>query len=198
MAVILCTAIVSAQTMKQKASFGFKVGANVSSFRTAVDYQDFEANLKLGQVYGAFVQIPVSAKFYIQPEFLYSQLGAKAKSNLWGDVTFRYNYFSVPVHIKYKVVKSFNVFAGADFNVLLRARQKQVYETSTITYDVNDFDFCYTAGLGTSAKKWTFDARYIHGSKDVSARPDKTTFFNQAVQFTVGYKMQHKTRKAKK
>lgn len=197
-AVLLCSSIVFGQKMKQKAAFGFKAGVNVSGFRPAVDYQDVDLGVKLGQVFGAFVQIPVSSKVFVQPEFLYSQMGAKAKSTLWSDVTFRYNYFSIPILVKYNVVKSFNVYAGIENDFLIRARQKQVYKTSTITYNVKDFDFAYTAGIGTSAKKWTFDLRYIHGSQDVSAAPGETTFYNQAVQVTIGYKLHKKAKKATK
>ncbi|MEI9807845.1 MAG: porin family protein [Bacteroidota bacterium] len=196
-AAMLCCSFVFAQ--KTKATLGFKAGVNVSSFRTAVDYSYFDKNLKLGQVFGAFVQIPVcSSRFTIQPEFLYSQLGAKGTSTPYGEATFRYNYFSIPVLVKYKVVNSFNVFAGAEADFLLRARLKQLYKTSTITYDIKDFDFAYTAGVGASAKQWTFDLRYIHGSQDVSPDADETTFFNQAVQFTLGYKLHKKAKAAKK
>ncbi|MBL7741531.1 MAG: PorT family protein [Chitinophagaceae bacterium] len=195
-AVLFCSTIVFGQKMKQKAAFGFKAGVNVSGFRPAIDYQDIDLGPKLGQVFGAFVQIPISARVTIQPEFLYSQMGAKAKSTLWGDVTFRYNYFSIPILVKYNVVKSFNIYAGIENDILIRARQKQIYETSTITYDVKDFDFAYTAGIGTSAKKWTFDIRYIHGSQDVSAAQGENTFYNQAVQVTVGYKLHKKAKKA--
>lgn len=196
--VLLCSSTLSAQKVKQKASFGFKAGTNISTFRSAIDYPDFDQSFKLGMVFGGFVQIPVSSSFYIQPEFLYSQLGGKAESSLWGDATFRYNYFSVPVLAKYKIGNVFNVYAGAEFDFLIRARLKQLYKTTTVTYDVKDFDFAYTAGFGTNGKKWTFDARYIHGSQDVSPETAVNSFFNQAVQFTVGYKLQPKTKKAAK
>jgi hypothetical protein len=197
-ALMLCCSAVFAQHMKGKPSFGFKAGVNVSTFRTAVDYSDFGPSPKMGQVFGAFVQIPISSRFFLQPEFLYSQMGSMAKSTLWGDVTFRYNYFSIPVLLKYKVGKTFNVSAGFEANNLIRARQKQVTKTSTITYDIKDFDFAYTAGIGTSSNKWIFDLRYIHGSQDVSPASSQTTFFNQAVQVTVGYKLHKKAKKAKK
>lgn len=197
-AVLLCCSTAFAQNLKEKTEFGFKAGVNVSSFRTAVDYSDFGPSLKLGQVFGGFVHIPLSARFSIQPEFLYSQLGAKAQSTLWGEVTFRYNYFSIPLLVKYKAVKNWTVFAGGEADVLIRARQKQLIKTSTITNDIRDFDFAFTAGLGTSGKKWTFDIRYIHGTQDVSPDAGNTTFFNQGVQTTVGYKLHKKARKAKK
>lgn len=196
-AVLLCCSTIIAQNTKEKMRLGFKAGVNISTFRTSVDYSDFDANLKLGQVFGAFVQVPVSSSFMVQPEFLYSQMGASANSTLWGDVTFRYNYFSVPVLVRYKLASWWNVFAGPQFDFLIRARQKQTTKTSTITYGIKDFDFVYTAGIGASSKVWTFDLRYMHGSQDVSPAPGQTTFFNQGVQATLGYKLYKRTKKAK-
>lgn len=194
-AVLICTSAVFAQHKKERPSFGVKAGINISTFRTAVDYQDFGPSLKLGQVFGGFLQIPISSRFILQPEFLYSQLGSAAISSRWGDVTFRYNYFSIPVLLKYKIGKTFSASAGFEANNLIRARQKQTTKTSTITYDIKDFDFAYTAGIATAGKTWTFDLRYIHGSQDVSPTSGENTFFNQAVQLTVGYKLPQNAKK---
>jgi hypothetical protein len=196
-AVLLCCSTAIGQNLKEKTEFGFKAGVNISSFRTAVDYSDFKPGIKLGQVFGAFVHIPLSSRFSLQPEFLYSQLGAKAESTLWGAVTFRYNYFSIPLLVKYKAVKNWTVFAGGEADLLIRARQKQLIKTSTITNEIRDFDFAFTAGIGTSGKNVTFDIRYIHGTQDVSPDAGNTTFFNQGVQATVGYKLHKKAKKAK-
>src|SRR5437868_7803410 len=193
-AVLICCSAVIAQQKKEKASFGFKAGVNLSDFRTAVDYPDFESTFKVGQVYGCFVEIPLSSRFILAPEFLYSQLGSKGNSSAWGSVTFRYNYFSIPVLVKYKIGNYVRVFAGAQANTLIRARQKQYAKTSTITYDIKDFDFAYTAGIGGAGKRWSVDVCYIHGSQDVSPTPSETTFFNRAAQLTIGYKL-HKRMK---
>src|SRR5262245_40935535 len=111
LAVVLlsCTSVFA---QKDKAKFGFKAGVNLSTFRTAVDYSNYEANIKPGGVIGAFVDIPVSRKFSFQPEFLYSQMGAKAFDDLWGHKTLSYNYFSVPLLIKYKVFTKWNLVGG--------------------------------------------------------------------------------------
>ncbi|HEY6503463.1 MAG TPA: porin family protein [Chitinophagaceae bacterium] len=197
-AVLLFCSAVFAQKTKTKAILGFKAGVNISTFRTAVDYPDFDVSFKLGQVFGAFVQIPVCAsRFTIQPEFLYSQLGAKASSTLWGDATFRYNYFSIPVLVKYNVAKGFDVLAGLESDILIRGQLKQIDKTTTVTYDMNDFDFAYTAGFSAYSKQWVFDMRYIHGSQDASPVADVNTLYNQAVQITLGYKLLPKAKKAK-
>jgi hypothetical protein len=99
--------------------------------------------------------------------------------------------------VKYRIGNTFRVFAGVEANTLIRARQKQFSETSTITYDIKDFDLAYTAGIGGAGKRWTFDVCYIHGSQDVSSKASETTFFNRAIQATIGYKLHKRMKKDK-
>lgn len=197
-AIICCTATF-AQTGNSKASFGFTTGMNLSTFRTAVDYYDFSPKIKAGFVFGTFIEIPLSSRFSFQPEFLYSQLGAKGSSFEWGDVKFRYNFFAIPLLFKYKAFKNFNIVAGPEGDILIRARKITSGKSESITYNIKDFDFLYTVGVeGWLTKNISLSARYLHGSQDVSLISETHTFFNQAVQLTVGYKLPHKVKKAKK
>ena len=197
-AAVLCSSIVFAQTTKAKTKMGFKAGVNLSDFRTAVDYSDVKTKMLAGAVLGVYVNIPLSSRFSLQPEFLYSQLGAKSQSiTQWGGYyTFRYNYFAIPLLFKFHVTNSFDLIAGGEGDILIRARQRGT-PSKTITYDIKDFDFLYTAGLGYRQKKWSFDLRYLHGSQDVSLNWSETTFFNRAVQFSIGYQLNKKAKKAK-
>lgn len=197
-AILLFTPVLFSQSIKPKTTMGFKAGLNISGFRSAVDYPDVENGPLAGFVAGVYVHIPLSSRFSLQPEFLYSQLGAKSKSiELWGgDYNFRYNYFAIPMLVKYSITPKFNVMAGAEGDILIRARQRGTPST-TITYNIKDFDFIYTVGIGTTNKQWSFDLRYLHGSQDVSYKPSESTFFNQAVQFTVGYQLKKKAKKDK-
>ena len=104
-AILLFCSTVIAQNAKPKTKLGFKAGLNVSGFRTAVDYPDVKTKVIPGIVLGAYVHIPLSSRFSLQPEFLYSQLGARSQSiSQWGGYyTFRYNYFSIPLLVKYNV-----------------------------------------------------------------------------------------------
>jgi Outer membrane protein beta-barrel domain len=198
-AVILCCSATFAQKAKSKSVFGFKGGFNASTFRTAVHYDNFDPDWKAGLVLGAFVEIPLAGNLTVQPEFLYSEMGSKGGSGEWGNVTFRYDYFSIPVLIKYRFCKSFNVFVGPQADFLIRARQRDFYRTVTITNDIKDFDFAVTAGLEAwFSKQFVLSARYIHGVRDVSFENETHTFFNQGVQVTFGYKLFKKAKKAKK
>jgi Outer membrane protein beta-barrel domain len=172
---------------------------NVSRFRTAVDYTNFEPKLKTGMVLGGFVEIPIgSSGLMLQPEFLYSQMGSRGSSSQDGAVIYRYNYFSIPLELKYKC-HSFMFLAGPQADFLVRARLKNYFGTKTITNDVQDFDCGFTVGAEYWFNKhWVTAIRYTHGIMD-SALPDETnTFFNQGLQINVGYKLFKKVKKPKK
>ena len=198
LAVFFCTSLF-AQSTKPKPKIGFMAGLNLSDFRSAVDYPDVKTEMLPGLVAGIFVNIPLPSHFSIQPEFLYSQMGARSKSiSQWGgNYNFRYNYFAIPILVRYDISHCFTVFAGGEGDILIRAIQRGT-PTTNITYDIKDFDFLYTVGIGTPYKHWRFDLRYLHGSQDVSLNSSETTFFNRAVQFTIGYQLNKKAKKAKK
>ena len=183
------------QSGKGDSHFGFKAGMNVSNFRTAVDYTTFVPKLKVGMVLGGFVEIPISRRVMFQPEFLYSQMGSRGSSTEWGDVKFRYNYFSVPLELKYKV-NSFTFLAGPQADFLLRAKMKNFYGTTTLTNIIQDFDCGFTIGAEYwFNRRWVLAARYIHGIRDSASPEDTYTFFNQGIQLNVGYKLFNKGKK---
>ncbi|MDP4264974.1 MAG: porin family protein [Bacteroidota bacterium] len=201
MAALLCCTVLFGQDGKNKTAFGFKTGMNFSTFRQVVSYPTYQAKLKLGFVFGGFVDIPVSDRVNLQPEFLYSQMGAKAfDATTFGDVRLRYNYFSVPFLVKYKATKTLKVFIGPEADFLIRARQKDYLDHSTsVTNQIKDFDFAFTVGFEAWATKHiVVGVRYIHGSQDVSTTPSQNTLFNQGIQVTAGYKLFRKAKKAKK
>ena len=186
-----------AQTGKGYSHFGFKAGMNISHFRTAVNYTNFEPKLKVGMVLGGFVEIPISSKVMLQPEFLYSQMGSKGSSTQYGAVTFRYNYFSMPLEVKYKC-HNFAFLAGPQADILFRARMKNYFGTTNLTNVIQDFDCGFTVGAEYwFDKHWIMALRYIHGIRDVAKDDETNSFFNEGVQINVGYKLFQKAKKAK-
>ena len=198
-AVLLCVTTSFAQSQKARTAFGFKAGFNVSSFRTAVDYATFEPKIKAGIALGAFLEIPIKGKFSVQPEFIYSQMGARAFDDSYGDKIFRLNYFSVPMLIKFDACRNFRVFVGPQFDFLIRGTEEDALDhTTTIPNNVKDFDFAFTAGGEfVLSRNITVGARYIHGTQDVSTTPDEITAFNQGVHLSFAWKLLKKVKKAK-
>ncbi len=196
--VILCTFTSFAQ--KPKAAFGFKAGINLSTFRTAVDYENFDPRWKAGFALGAFVDIPVAGRFSVQPEFLYSQMGSKAFDDFFGEKTYRLNYFSLPILVKFTACKNLRLIAGPQLDFLIRGTEEDALDHSvSITNDIKDFDFALTAGLETTlSQNIVVGARYIHGTQDVSNTTDENSLFNQGVHVSFAWKLLKKTKKAKK
>lgn len=109
MALLGLIGFTTAQAQSTDASFGIKGGANFSNLY--VDDVD-DNNVLAGFNLGVFVNMPLNEAVSIQPEFLYSQKGAKlAYDNALatGEAKFRLNYLEVPVLLKLNLTPNFNL-----------------------------------------------------------------------------------------
>ncbi|MFL9832781.1 porin family protein [Chryseobacterium terrae] len=119
---------------KDPVKFGIKGGVNSSAF----DYQELSVkNQKIGFNAGAFINIPLSQKFAIQPEVLYSELGAKNNLSQINTTTIEgatvvenidskvyLNYISVPLMLQMKPADNFYIEAGPEFSYFLNGKVK--------------------------------------------------------------------------
>jgi hypothetical protein len=189
-AVFFCCSVTFGQK-KNNTSVGVVAGVNLSTFRTPLDYDHYEADGKGGVAAGIFVERTIGSKFALQANFLYSQMGARVEDLDFGKSNFRYNYFSVPLVFKYNFCGSMRVFAGPQCDFLLRATDRnQIGDAKFVTNDTKDIDLAWTAGIETQeAGKVHIGARYISGTKDVSTRKEEYTGFNQGIQIYAAYKI---------
>ncbi len=176
---------------QKKTAVGVKAGVNMTTFRTPVDYDTYEVSHKGGVAFGFFAERLIGKKFAIGADFLYSQMGAKVEDLDFGRENFRFNYFSVPLVLKYNIIPDLRIFAGPQCDFLIRAtnRNKQApdYEVTNRTRDI---DLGWTAGIETWApKKMGVGVRYISGTKDVSTRPETYTCLNQGIQVYAALKL---------
>lgn len=119
-------------------TFGVKGGLNlstVSEHNKYSEYHDDENKIKAGFHAGVFVNIPVAEKFSIQPELLFSQLGAKIEEReryLVADYSYKrdsdykanFNYLVLPVMVQYNILPQLYVEAGPEFGYLMGGRFK--------------------------------------------------------------------------
>jgi hypothetical protein len=199
-ALFLCALTTFAQTGKKKITLGIKSGINLSTFRTPahIHYNDYDPNWeKIGFVIGGSLETILNKSFDFEVNALYSAMGSKL-SGAMGEETHRFNYLSVPLLVKFKFAKNWRVMAGLQGDILFNAKriEEQPDRTSVVTDRIGHFDFAYTTGvealLGT---RFTAQLRYIHGQHDVSLWKDESTGKNQAIQFTLGYKFNCKSKK---
>lgn len=134
LAMIAGTLGYSQQTITQEklpVKFGIKAGGNAASFS---EQKLSINNQKIGFHAGAFVNIPLSQKFSLQPEVLYNQLGARSVISST-DVTIEstniktqheykasLNYISVPLMLQMKPSQNFYIEAGPEFSYFLNGK----------------------------------------------------------------------------
>lgn len=114
--------------------FGAKVGVNYSNVYDSRG-EAFVADPKFGLAFGAFMAIPLSDLFGIQPEILFSRKGFKATGQLLGSpygLTRTSTFIDVPVFFAIKPAPAIILLAGPQFSYLVR--QQDVFENSTNSY----------------------------------------------------------------
>ncbi|TMI89027.1 MAG: PorT family protein [Bacteroidetes bacterium] len=185
---IFSKSTIAQSTNKQKVSFGIKSGVNVSRLNLSGNSADrVTSNFRTGFVAGAFVHIPIK-KFpiSIQPEFLYSSMGGDLSTELKEKKNFRFNYFSIPVLIKYQFSKKFVAFAGPQLDAILYAEESNKLGEFDITGSVEEIDAHITGGLEYwIGKDIMLSGRYMYGFYEVHTMAPGISMINRGFQFTI-------------
>ncbi|AZA76575.1 PorT family protein [Chryseobacterium sp. G0186] len=173
--------------------FGIKAGGNLSSITGS------DSKSKFGFYAGAFVNIPISEAFSIQPEVVYSQQGAKAKDKYYfaviavTDIKQTLDYMNVPVMVQYNATPKFYLEAGPEFGFLISAKAKENFIGTPLSRDnkssLNTFNFGLGLGLGYKLMpKLGINARYIAGlteiAKDGEGDSSKNTNFQLGINYS--------------
>jgi hypothetical protein len=151
-------------------SAGIKGGVNFSDIATdPVDEACCER--KTGLTAGLFVDIPFTATFGLQPEFLFSQKGAT-----FGEVVdVEVDYFEVPVLLRADFssapTRPFVLF-GPTLGFLTKARQTIGGVEEDIKDDLESFDLGFAVAGGIQFGRGSIEARYTHGLSDPDKDPD--------------------------
>lgn len=152
--------------------FGVKAGGNLSGFTGS------DSKSKLGFYAGAFVNVPISEAFSIQPEVVYSQQGAKAKDKYYfgvitvTDIKQILSYINVPVMVQYNATPKFYLEAGPEFGFLIKAKAKENFMNTPLNRDNKDLLKTFNFGLGIGlGYKFTHNigvnVRYIAGLTEI-------------------------------
>lgn len=199
-AALFGTLMVQAQ---DEVSIGFKGGVNFAKLQ-GDNIED--ADGRTGFHLGALVEIPISEKFSVQPEILYSQQGLQTE-RLLDDITdglelkLKLDYITVPVLAKYYVIDGLSVEAGPQFGFLAKAESETNLSGGSVegstTADVEDqfagFDMGAAVGAGYELNSGLFfQARYIIGLSNVDNSDEGGLFeddlTNSNLQLSVGFK----------
>jgi hypothetical protein len=166
---------------------GVKVGLNESEIITSnnqfVEVGGNSQNLrnfpKAGFNGGLLLSIPLSKKFSLQPEAVYSTQGADGKPTVAYSVSatevYKFNYVNIPLLLKYKLPLGIFLETGPQLGLLVKADiDESVVGTYTTThYSVKNqyksTDIAWVLGAGyLSPFNVGFDIRYNLGLTDFS------------------------------
>lgn len=180
-------------TAQEYWNFGVKGGVNFTNL-TSDGFED--NNSRTGFHIGVLAEIPVSDRFSVQPEVLYSTQGAEA-DRFFGtervNGEYQLDYIQVPVIAKFYVIDGLALEAGPSFNFLVE--EEYDFESNTLSFE-QDSEFGSTfefgGAIGASYKLnsgFFLNARYTQGFTDVfdSDNFDDDAIKNNGIQLGVGF-----------
>lgn len=182
--VVLTTTVLASQAQVQ---FGLKAGANFYTLG-GDNAEDANLNSKIGINAGGIVNIPVSAKFKVQPEVVLSIQGAKEDDG--GTTNWNFNYLNIPIMAQVFATEGLYFEAGPQIGFLLKADIKE--EGSSSSYSVKDqlksTDFSFGLGAGyKTASGFGFNARYNLGLSNILKDSDNGELKNRGFQIGVSF-----------
>lgn len=135
---IVGVAVFTLSTQAQEVRMGVKAGLNMASIG-GDDTGD--AKSRTGFHIGGLVEIPISEKFSVQPELLYSAQGAKEEySESFNEPGFsgtikatdklKLDYINIPIMAKYYVIDGLAIEAGPQIGFLMSAKESAELDIS--------------------------------------------------------------------
>ena len=197
--VFLCAAVAImsiATAQSQEVRLGIKGGYNMATLTgDGVDDASSRSSFHIG----GLVEVPVSERFSIQPEVLYSSQGAEYTGTLTGvddsKITAKLDYIQVPIMAKFYAAEGFAIEAGPQIGFL--AKSTAEFESTvgdvTVTGEEDMEDIKSTdIGIGVGASYRLpaglfFGARYNFGLTDINEADNGIKMHNGVFQLSVGY-----------
>lgn len=163
----------------QDFSFGAKGGVNITSIGGGSNFGVAGLGSKVSFHLGGVAEVPISEKFAVQPELLYSSQGTKW--NFSGLSSLKLDYINLPILCKYFILQGLSAEAGPVVGFLI--------STNGIKENYNSLDV--GIGIGASYKlndNIFFSLRYNKGLTDIN-KDDALTISNQnnVFQISAGY-----------
>ncbi|MFD2036911.1 porin family protein [Belliella marina] len=167
------------ETYAQGLNFGLKGGANFSNFEGTS--ANFDSESITSYHAGAFVELGLSSRLSIQPELLYSTMGANVSSfnSAADDFKNELGYISVPLLARiYLIPNRLSIDLGPQVSFLMSEKEHVDLDKS------NTFDFALAGGVTLQVFGPLFiQGRYNLGLTDVKPDADVT---NRVLQLSAG------------
>lgn len=175
--ILLCLSFASVSA--QDFGFGVKGGINIASIGGGTYTGLAGVGSKISFHLGGVAEVPISEKFAVQPELLYSSQGTKW--NFAGSSNLKLDYVNLPILGKYYIIEGLSAEAGPLLGFLL--------STNAEKEDYNSLDVAFSIGASYKLNENIFfSLRYNKGLTDIN-KNDAITVSNQnnVFQLSAGY-----------
>ena len=173
--------------------FGVKSGINIATTRDLIAYP----RNRLAWYAGGLAKIPISKKFFLQTELLYSTKGNRSYNQVGPlKIVTRLNYLNVPILLGYKIDQKTSLLFGPELGYMTSAHialsNGENFNESNSYHP--KFDMGLSIGLNYRiVNDVGFEVRYNYGFKTFyyidrsGVRHDETKAGNRVFQIGVNY-----------
>lgn len=177
----------SSVSFAQKFEFGIKGGVDIHK----IDGRSFDEQFSYGYQAGAFATIPLSKKFGIQPEVIFSQVNIDTSNDISSAYNFKnldkvkLKYLKIPLLLNYNPNKFVSLQAGPQYGILLDDNST-LLENGKSAFKKGDFSM--VAGLQLNISSLKIYGRYAIGLNNINDIDNKEEWKNQNIQLGIGFK----------
>jgi hypothetical protein len=179
--------VIITQINAQNFKAGIKVGTNVNK----ITGKSFKEQFTYGYHVGAFTEIKLSNKFYLQPEVIFNQINADTSSDFKKlyNVTastvsgIKLNYLSIPILLQLKINKFISINAGPQFGILIN-QNNSFLQNGKAAFKQGDFSML--GGVQLKFAGIRVYGRYVVGLQNLNDIDNQDKWKNQSIQIGVG------------
>ncbi len=187
--VIAIVGVSTSSNAQEYWNFGVKGGVNFTNM-TSDGFEDNKS--RTGFHLGVLAEIPVSDRFSVQPEVLYSTQGTEdERPNFTNE--YKLDYIQVPLIAKFYLIDGLALEAGPSFNFLVNEEYK--FDNGALDLEADSelastFEFAGAFGASYKFNNGFFvNGRYVQGFTDAfdSDSFDDDAINNNGFQLGVGF-----------
>lgn len=173
-------------------SQNFKLGVKFGTSINKISGQSFKDGFTFGYHVGAFSEIKLSNKFFLQPEVYFSEINVDSSSDfkqIYANLTaekiqgIKLGYLNIPLLLNYKVGKLMVLQVGPQYGILLNKNSalldngKQAFKTG---------EFSMVGGLQFKIANLRIYGRYVIGLQNINNIDNQETWKNESIQLGIG------------